>query len=148
MYQSERIRLVMVKEPGPAYQFEKISSSRELATIAREAIGDSDREIMIAYMLDSKNKIVGEHIVSIGSLNAAIVHPRETFKAAILCNAAALVVVHNHPSGNVDPSREDLELTSRLMDCAQLLGIRLLDSIIVTDNESYCSFADKGLLTH
>jgi len=98
-------------------------------------------------MLDGKNRITGLHIVSEGSLNQSIVHPRETFKAAILANAAAVILAHNHPSGDTSPSREDREITRRLQEAGELLGIKVLDHVIVaTDTGNYLSFTESGLL--
>jgi DNA repair protein RadC len=89
----------------------------------------------------------GINTVSVGSLTASVVHPREVFKAAILSNAAALLGCHNHPSGAPQPSREDRALTTRLVDAGKLMGIALLDHIILGDgNETYYSFADEGVL--
>jgi DNA repair protein RadC len=98
-------------------------------------------------MLDQKNQVIGLHTVSIGSLTASIVHPRECFKPAILSNAAAIILAHNHPSGDCQPSREDRALTQRLVETGKLLGISVLDHIIIGDGtSSYFSFADEGLL--
>lgn len=103
------------------------------------------KEQFIALHLDSKNKIICQDIVSVGSLNASIVHPREVFKSAMLSSAAALLFIHNHPSGDPEPSREDIELTNRLKQGAELLGIRILDHIVI-GNGRYHSFADRGLI--
>ena len=92
----------------------------------------SDREIMAALYLDAGNRVIAHHVVSIGTTNANLVHPREVFKPAILRNACSLVVAHNHPSGNIKPSEADLALTQRLKDAGKLLGIELLDHIITT----------------
>jgi DNA repair protein RadC len=92
--------------------------------------------------LDAKHRLIGINIVSIGSLSLSIVHPREVFKALILMNAAAWICAHNHPSADVTPSREDLALTKRLREAADLLGITLLDHLIL--GEGYYSFADQG----
>lgn len=85
--------------------------------------------------------------MSQGSLNQSIVHPRETFKAAILANAAAVILAHNHPSGDTAPSREDREITRRLQEAGELLGIKVLDHVIVaTDSGNYLSYVESGLL--
>src|SRR5262249_30719327 len=96
--------------------------------------------------LDQKNRLTGLHTVSMGSLTASVVHPREVYKAAILAQAAAIICGHNHPSGDVHPSREDRALTTRLYQAGKLLGINLLDHIIVGEDGTYFSFADEGLL--
>lgn len=102
------------------------------------------REVFATIHLDSKNRLLCVETVSVGSLSAAIVHPREVFKAALLSSAAALVLVHNHPSGDPTPSREDLELTQRLKEAGELLGIRVLDHVII--GSGHLSFADRDLL--
>ena len=101
------------------------------------------KEHFLALHLDSKNRILCLDKVSSGSLNASIVHPREVFKTALLSSAAAIIFVHNHPSGNPEPSREDLELTTRLKNAGELLGLRVLDHIIIGEDR-YVSLADQG----
>lgn len=102
------------------------------------------KEYFITIHLDGKNKIVCMEEVSVGSLNQSIVHPREVFKSACLSSAAAIVLIHNHPSLDPTPSREDREITRRLKEAGDLLGIRVLDHIIV--GSSYFSFVEMGLL--
>ena len=106
---------------------------------------NSPREVFLCLHVDSKNKIVCIDTVSQGSLNASIVHPRELFSSAILSAAAGLCFIHQHPSGDPEPSREDIELTKRLKEGAELLGIRILDHVIIGDGR-YVSLADKGLI--
>src|SRR5262249_19479050 len=98
-------------------------------------------------LLNQKNRVVGVNTVSIGSLTASVVHPREVFKPAILSNAAAIILAHNHPSGQPQPSQEDRVLTVRLVAAGKLLGISVLDHVVIGDGTSaYFSFADEGLL--
>jgi len=106
---------------------------------------EETRENFIAVHLDSKNKVLCVDRVSTGSLNASVVHPREVFKSCLLSSAAAILLVHNHPSGDPTPSNEDHEITTRLKGGSELLGIRLLDHIIIGDPRHY-SFADQGLI--
>lgn len=103
------------------------------------------KEHFVALHLDSKNHILCYDLVSVGSMTASIVHPREVYKSALLSSASGLVFVHNHPSGDPTPSREDLDITRRLKEAGELLGIRVLDHVIIGEG-SYCSFADRGLL--
>jgi len=103
------------------------------------------KEHFIAIHLDIKNKVLCLDEVSVGSLNASIVHPREVYKSALLSSAASVLFVHNHPSGDTTPSREDIDLTKRLKNAGDLLGIRVLDHVIV-GSEHYLSFADQGLI--
>jgi len=121
-----------------------IRSSSDINTLSASLRRES-REYFVGYHLDSKNKVLCVDPISIGSLNASIVHPREVFKSCLLSSCAGLVLVHNHPSGDPTPSREDHEITTRLKECSELLGIRLLDHVIIGD-PSYYSFADQNLL--
>ena len=90
------------------------------------------KEVFKVFLLDSNNAVISSEIVSIGTLNMSVVHPREIFKLAIIKGANSIIMVHNHPSGNVEPSREDIEITQRLRDAGELLGIRILDHVIVS----------------
>lgn len=105
-----------------------------------------DREHFLTIHLDTRNIILGVETVSVGSLNYSIVHPRECFKAALLLNAASMILVHNHPSGALEPSDEDLALTKRMVQAGRLLGIEVLDHVIVT-REGFLSFKQKQLMS-
>jgi DNA repair protein RadC len=95
--------------------------------------------------MNNKNRLIRYHEVSVGSLTASTVHPREVFKAVILAGSAAFICVHNHPSGDPTPSLEDREITLRLKECADFFGLRLLDHVIVGGgNDRYYSFSDRG----
>ena len=107
-------------------------------------LNNETKEYFLSLHLDGKNRINAIDVVSIGSLNQSIVHPREVFKTALLTSAAAIILIHNHPSGDPTCSREDREITRRLKEAGDLLGIRVLDHIIVGD--SYLSFVEQGLL--
>lgn len=139
------VRVQMVKDHTVSYDAERITAPEQAARAFRALVGESDREVCCAVMLDGKNRPVCIHQVSMGSLNQSIVHPREVFKAAILANAAAIILVHNHPSGDTLPSSEDREITRRIKEAGDLLGIRLMDHVIVVDGD-YLSFAESGLL--
>lgn len=102
------------------------------------------KEYFFSIHLDGKNRICCIDEVSVGSLNQSIVHPREVFKTALLSSAAALILVHNHPTGDPTPSREDISITSRLKEAGELIGVKLLDHIIIGD--SFVSFVERGLL--
>jgi len=103
------------------------------------------KEMFITLHLDGKNRIMAMDLVSIGSLNQSIVHPREVFKTACLSNAAALILVHQHPSGDTTPSSEDITITRRIREAGEIMGIRVMDHIIVGDGE-YLSFVERGLM--
>ena len=102
------------------------------------------KEWFLSLHLDGKNRIVCIDVVSVGSLNQSIVHPRETFKTALLSSAAAIILVHNHPSGDPTPSHEDLSITRRLREAGEILGVKVLDHIIV--GETFASFVSQGLM--
>jgi len=102
------------------------------------------KEYFLTLHLDGKNRIICIEEVSVGSLNQSIVHPREVFKTALLSSAAAIILIHNHPSGDPQPSREDREITRRLKEAGELLGIRVLDHMII--GETYLSFVEMGLM--
>ena len=102
-------------------------------------------EHFYCLFLSTKNRINGIHEVSIGTLNAAVVHPREVFKAAILSNSAAVILVHNHPSGDPSPSPEDIQLTRQLVEAGKLLDMPVLDHVII-GNRRYSSLKERGIL--
>ena len=104
---------------------------------------DRDREEFWLAALDGKNRLIGTNLVSIGSLNTALVHPREVAKPLVLASAAACILLHNHPSGDVTPSAEDRAITRRICEVCALLGISVLDHVIV-GAEGHYSFADNG----
>lgn len=106
---------------------------------------DRRKEYFLILLLDGKNRIIAEKQISEGSLNQSIVHPREVFNPAVKESAAAIILVHNHPSGDPAPSREDREITRRLKESGDIVGIKVLDHIIIGDG-SYLSFVEQGLL--
>jgi DNA repair protein RadC len=109
-------------------------------------INNSTVEKFGIITLTVKNKIAGIHIISIGNLNTSIVHPREVFQQAILNNANAVVLFHNHPSGDPTESIEDVETTKRLIEAGDILGIKVIDHIIVGEDNKYVSFKAKGIM--
>lgn len=112
-----------------------VQKPEDLHQLLRREFQGLDRERFLALYLDTRHRIRGVEIVSIGTLNASLVHPREVFKNAIGISAAAIIVAHNHPSGCARPSADDLELTARLDRCGAVLGISLLDHLISGDAE-------------
>ena len=124
---------------------DRFTSSADIFDHYHETLRDRKKEVFISLLLDSKNRLLKEIQVSEGSLNASIVHPREVFAPVIRESAAAVLFVHNHPSGDPTPSREDIDLTARLKDAGELMGVRVLDHIIIGSG-SYVSFCDRGLL--
>lgn len=145
MYRIPSLKLMIVREGATPAETRRISVSGDVHALMSGYYRGHDREEFAVLLLDANNSIVGIHTVSIGSLTMSIVHPREVFKAAIISNAAGIILSHNHPAGDPTPSREDRELTYRLAQAGTLLGIRVLDHIIV-GNTTYYSFADSGTL--
>ncbi len=132
---------------GPLTRGTKITSSRDLFTHYHPSLRDLRHEIFKVVLLDAKHAILRDITVSEGSLTLSIVHPREVFSLAVKESAAAVIFLHNHPSGDPTPSQEDRVLTARLVSAGEVLGIRVLDHLIVGDAR-YISFADQGWLTH
>lgn len=98
-------------------------------------IRESKREHFVAFYLDTQNRLIERQIISIGTLNASLVHPREVFEPAVALHAASVIVAHNHPSGSLEPSTEDIEITRRLIESGKILGIMLQDHIILTNTK-------------
>jgi len=133
-----------IREDAPNYlSTTRFTSPQQIFEIFQDLRLET-KEHFITLHLDGKNRILCIDRVSVGSLNQSIVHPREVFKSAVYSSAAAIILVHNHPSLDPSPSREDIEITRRLKECGELLGIKLLDHIIVGD--SYVSFSERGML--
>lgn len=145
MYEIVKIKQV-VKE-AELVSVDVIRSPDDAADISRNYIGDEDREVFFVMCLNTKNGVVAVHRCHIGSINASVVHPREVFKAAILNNAASIIVAHNHPSGQPSPSQEDIHITRRLVDAGKMLGIEVLDHVIIGGGtKSFISLREKGYI--
>jgi DNA repair protein RadC len=139
------VRIQMVREGRFPYGSTAISQSSDAAKLVQTYLAGADREYFVLLLLDGKHRVNALNVVAIGSLTAALVHAREVFKPAVLANAAAVILAHNHPSGDPEPSREDRELTERLVKAGRLLGITVLDHVIVGEERFY-SFADQHLI--
>lgn len=111
----------------------KINSPEDVYRLIYPQVRDLKKEVFILLCLDTKNKILNQETVSMGSLNANVVHPREVFKSALLQSAAHIIVSHNHPSGDPTPSREDIEITKKLVETGNIMGINVLDHVIIGD---------------
>lgn len=112
-----------------------INSVSEAAEYLQKKIGREKKENFVTLYLDARNQLIHEEIVSVGTINASLVHPREVFRSAVERSAVGIIVAHNHPSGEVEPSSADLQLTDRLIEAGKLMGIQLIDSLIVTVND-------------
>ena len=145
---AKRINIVlikMIKEASFLYQTRTISSPKDAYEMIKEQLEGLDREQFIIACLNTKNEPTNISVVAVGTLNKAIVHPREVFKTAILSNAANVIAFHNHPSGDTEPSQQDIQLTNRLYEAGELLGIKLLDHLIIGDG-TFTSLKEKGYL--
>jgi DNA repair protein RadC len=140
-----KIQVSMVKEIFVSNTTYSCSEAVAQSEIVEKELRNSDREKFICLHFNFKNQIISYEVVSMGSLNCSIVHPREVFKAAILANAASVVFLHNHPSGNMEPSLDDIEITKRLGKAGAILGINVLDHLIIGNNEFY-SFKQHNLI--
>jgi len=136
-------QLLMVKDSSFKAESTQVSEPSAVATILKSYLHGREREHFVVLAVDTRNKVIGIHTVSIGSLNSSIVHPREVYKFAILANASAVIFGHNHPSGETTPSPEDIDITRKLVDAGWILGIDVLDHLIVSDND-YHSMKSHG----
>jgi DNA repair protein RadC len=122
-----------------------IKDPESVVRAIRASIKDKAKEHFKLILLNPRNKIIGISTISIGTLNASLVHPREVFKDAIMHSAASVVLAHNHPSGDPEPSEDDLKITKKLVDSGKILGIEVLDHIIIAKN-GFKSLANEGLI--
>jgi len=123
----------------------KVCSPKDVYTLMYPKMREQKKEKFITLCLDTKNQILREEVVSVGSLNASIVHPREVFKSALMESSASVIMVHNHPSGDPSPSREDIMVTEKMVEGGKLLGIDVLDHIIIGEGR-YVSLKDEGFV--
>jgi len=138
-------RVSLVREGRQVVASRSISSPEDAATIFRDYMGDSDREVFAVMALSVKNEVLGIHTVSIGTLENALVHPREVFKSILLLNACSVIVCHNHPSGSPEPSPEDRMVTTRLIEAGKILGVEVHDHIILGSGMRYISLRERGI---
>jgi DNA repair protein RadC len=124
---------------------QKLISAEDVFKLTKTEIGDKNREHFLLICLNSRNQMTSKEILFIGSLNSSLSHPREIFKSAIDHQAAAIIICHNHPSGDIEPSKSDLKLTAKLNQVSQLMEIPLIDHVILSPRK-YFSFREKGLI--
>jgi DNA repair protein RadC len=125
---------------------DRFTSPRHVFDYFHHEFRDSRKEYFLILLLDGKNRIIRRVQISEGSLNQSIVHPREVFSPAVKESAAAIILVHNHPTGDPAPSSEDIAITRRLREAGEIMGIKVLDHIIIGDGE-FVSFVERGLLS-
>lgn len=139
-----RVALVYLRDETPRYE-QPLRRAQDVWSLLREEVEVFDREHFLSLLVDGRHKAIGLEEVSVGTVTASLVHPREVFKAAYLANATGLILIHNHPSGDPTPSPEDREITTRLKEAGKLLGVNVLDHVIF-GRECFYSFADHGAL--
>jgi DNA repair protein RadC len=140
-YKGMECRVYLVRE-NPSRKPIVINGPDDIYKLVRDEMASSDRETLLSILLNGMNAVIGIETVSAGGLNSCIVSLREVFKSAILANAAAIVLCHNHVSGNLEPSEEDLKITQKMVEAGELLGIRVHDHLIIS-HEGYRSIMDK-----
>ena len=139
----EQVAIRMVEQP-PLYSKEPMNNPDAAIRVMNEFLSQVDRELFCIVNLQADLTPINMNIVSVGSLNEALINPREIFKSAILSNAHSMMLIHNHPSGNLTPSTSDIQTTARMQELGELMGISLVDHIITGRNGNYYSFRDKG----
>ena len=143
-------RVALVRDRHSPFEQCRLSNSQQAQPIIRKLIethGQSDREQFCVLLLNAKNEIVGLNIVSTGTVSAAQVCPREVLKPAILASSSAIILTHNHPSGDVNPSPEDLAITEKIVQACHLIGIQVHEHIIISMfDDQYYSMADNGII--
>ena len=147
-YRLKTFHVQFVAEPVDFPTGSPCRSSENVERVARAAIYqtlDADKEHFLLLAMNNKNRVNGFKVISTGSLTASLVHPREVWRAALHLCAAAVIFVHNHPSGDPAPSQEDQEITRRLKETGDMLGIRVLDHVVL-GSERFFSFSDRGLI--
>lgn len=145
MYRIPIFQVKLVRDGSQAAEFKRVRGPGDVYQLLADYLEGAEREHFGVLLLDTQNQIRGIHTVTIGSLNATIVHPREVFKPAILASSAAVILFHNHPSGDPTPSGEDRKVTDQLRNAGELIGIEVLDHIVIGDGR-YVSFSEKGLM--
>ena len=138
------VSIRLVEEP-PLYSSKELKNPCDVAELFQDFLKDCDREMFCILNLRTKGQVINLNVVGVGTLNSVLIHPREVFKSAILSNASNIILAHNHPSGNTSPSRDDDRLTEAVRRAAELMNIRLLDHLVVTDGDYY-SYCDEGRL--
>ncbi len=144
-YGLEQVAIRMVKMP-PLMSKEPVNNPDAAIRLVNETLKEFDREAVVVVNLQNDLKPINMNFVSVGTLNASLAHPREILKASILSNAASIMLFHNHPTGKLEPSREDIELTDRLQKACKLMEIPLTDHIIIGTDDRYYSFHAHGIM--
>jgi DNA repair protein RadC len=146
MYRIPIYQVRLVRDGSQRAERKKVNAPATAAEVLHQYLSEADREHFVVLLLDTQNQIIGIHTVTVGTLDASLVHPREVFKPALLANAASIVLAHNHPSGDPAPSPEDRAVTRQMRDAGGVLGIEVHDHIVLGDAPRYYSFAEAGAL--
>ena len=123
----------------------QVTEPSEVATILQDYFQDKDREEFLIVLLDTANTMTGLSQISVGGLSSSVVEPRQIFKTAILANAAAVILAHQHPSGNPEPSQEDIKITRQLVEAGEIMDIPVHDHLIITESD-FTSLAERGVI--
>jgi len=140
------VKVKLVKEARVQYVVNQITNPDSAVELFQDILEDEDRETMVALLLSAKNRPIAVNTIGTGILSQVSTHPREVFKAAILANAAVIILAHNHPSGDPAPSKEDINLTKRMIQAGEIIGINVLDHVIVGHDGDYVSLKASGLI--
>ncbi len=144
-------RVSLVKDESVSFGNVRLFNSQQAQALIQNLIlmkGQPDREQFVVVLLNAKNEMIGLNIVSVGGLSSAAVHPREVLKPAILANSAAMILSHNHPSNDLEPSHDDIAITRKIIRAAEIVGIKIHEHLIInTEDDRYFSFADQGIIS-
>jgi DNA repair protein RadC len=141
-------KLQMVREESGIYECErKADTSKQVNDILRVVckIDKEPGEKFYVLCLSTRNEVIGIHLVSVGNVNTSVIHPREIFQRAIMSNATSIIIAHNHPSGDPEPSRDDIAITEELVKASKMMGIGLLDHVVIGES-TYVSMGDRNLV--
>lgn len=145
-YRLPRYRVTLVREGSVSNNNNHIRTPEDVVNILSADYDAAVVEMAQMLALDTKNKIIGIFVISTGSLNASIIHPRDIFQRAILSNAASVILVHNHPSGDPTPSSEDIELTNKLVQVGKMMDLPILDHVVIGDGK-FVSLKERGIIS-
>lgn len=148
MEQMNELKVVsirLVDEP-PLFSKRELTSPKAVFEFMGQELQKYDREFFCVLNLKSNNQVINMNVVSVGTLNTALAHPREVFKSAVLSNAAGIILLHNHPSGNSSPSCEDHSITKRMLAAGEIMGIPVMDHVIVAGNDYYSFLENENII--
>ncbi len=146
MYRIPIYQVKLVRDGSQPAERKKVGTPAGAASVLQQYLNGADRKHFVVLLLDTQNQVIGIHTVTVGTLDASLVHPREVFKPAILANAASVILAHNHPSGDPTPSAEDRAVTRQLVTAGGLLGIQVHDHVVLGEAARYHSFLEVGML--